>query len=167
MSRPYTNHNKVLKDKESAQNKLITETERVPRDVNAALRAAEAMKLRAQKLGYDEIAKRCGYSSRSACYVAVQRELQRTIILNTEELRREELHMLDTLHAEIWPLAVDPNNKARLFAVDRLISIAERRAKLMGLDIPQDRAEFMNQIVIREVPQNLLQLPIISESKEA
>lgn len=169
MARAYISHKNALKDRHSAQHDedLITATERVPRDANASMRVTEAIRLRAQKLSYEEIAKRCGYGNRSSCYQAVQRELQRTVILNTEELRREELHMLDTLHASIWPQAMDPNNKGRLFAVDRLISIAERRAKLMGLDIPVDRAEFANQIVIREVPQNLLQLPILSESKEA
>lgn len=104
------------------------------RDVNAAMRAAMALKLRAQKLTYDEIAHQCGYADRGACHKAVQRELERVVVENVEELRREECMMLDTLHSEIWPLAIDKENKSRLFAADRLLTISEHRRKLMGLD---------------------------------
>lgn len=108
---------------------------RTTRDVNAAERAAMAVRLRAQKLGYDEIARRCGYASRGACHDAVQRELQRVVVENVEELRREEVAMLDRLQEECWKrLEDDEFSKAKLFAVDRLLMISERRSKLMGLD---------------------------------
>jgi len=126
------------------------------RDANAAVRAAMAVNLRAQKLRFDDIAKQCGYASAGACYNAIQRELQRTVVTNVEQLRREELVILDRLHAECWDLAMDKENKGRLFAVDRLLAIAERRAKLMGLDIPVDNAVAAASIVIREVPQGWL-----------
>lgn len=134
---------------------LESATEVTARDVNATLRATEAMKLAAGFLSWKEIAARCGYSNGSAAYNAVQRELRRTVILNADELRTRELHMLDELHRSIWPEAVDTNNKWRLTAVDRLVTISERRAKLMGLDIPIDKAQFSAQIVVREVPQGL------------
>jgi AraC-like DNA-binding protein len=105
------------------------------RDVNAAQRAARALAFRAQKLTYDEIAQRCGYNDRAAAHKAVQRELQRTVVENVEELRREELAMLDMLHAECWKRLEDGEyGRAKLFAVDRLLAISERRSKLMGLD---------------------------------
>lgn len=109
-------------------------TQVVNRDVNAATRAAMALDLRAQKLSYDEIAKRCGYADRSACRKAVMRELERSVVGNVEELRREEAAMLDKLHEEVWPLVLDKANKNRLFAVDRVLHISERRSKLLGLD---------------------------------
>ena len=61
------------------------------RDVNAAQRAALAVKLRANKVKYDDIARQCGYGSPGAAHKAVMRELGRTISTNVEELRREGL----------------------------------------------------------------------------
>jgi hypothetical protein len=43
-----------------------------------------------------------------------------------------------------------------LFAVDRIIAIKERRARLMGLDVPVDKAMMSNTVVVREVPQGYL-----------
>jgi hypothetical protein len=134
-------------------------TEGTTRDVNAAMRAQQALQLRAQKLSYDEIAKRCGYGSRGACHNAIQRELQRSLVTDVETLRREELLALDILQASIWHLATEEKNKSRLFAVDRLLAIAERRAKLMGLDVPRDGNVFAANVVVREVPAGYLGEP--------
>ena len=130
-----------------------------PRDVNAAQRATMAMELRAQKLSYEEIAKRCGYGSRGACFKAVQRELDRCVVQNVNLLRTEELAMLDRLHSECWQLAIDKDNSGRLWAVDRVLAIAERRAKLMGLDQTPDAANNLNVVVVRETPPNYLNPP--------
>lgn len=107
------------------------------RDPNAATRATLAIQLRTQqKLTYEQIAERCGYASRGACYDAVQRELGRVVVENVEELRREELMMLDQLQATCWKRMEEEGfEKAMLFAVDRLLAISERRAKLMNLDV--------------------------------
>ena len=146
----------------------------INRDANAATRAALAVQLRAQRLTFDEIAHRAGYASPGACRNAIQRELQRTIVENTDELRREELDMLNRLHSAVWPLAVpegdvrikqddDEETKKRkrshLFAVDRIIAISDRRCKLMGLDIKPEDAVAANLVVIREVPAGLLSEP--------
>ena len=104
------------------------------RDANAAQRVALAVKLRTSKMTYDAIAKQCGYSNASACRKAVQRELDRVVVTNVDTLRREELMMLDSLQVECMKLALDKENKGRLFAIDRILSISERRCKLMGLD---------------------------------
>jgi len=55
---------------------------------------------------------------------------------------------------------MDENNKGRLFAVDRLLAIAERKARLMGLDVPTNTNINAQQVVIREVPPNYLGQPI-------
>ncbi len=143
----------------------------INRDANAATRAALAVQLRAQRLTFDEIAHRAGYASPGACRNAIQRELQRTIVENTDELRREELDMLNRLHSAVWPLAVpegdvrikqddDEETKKRkrshLFAVDRIIAISDRRCKLMGLDIKPDDALMANMVVVREIPNQYL-----------
>lgn len=142
------------------------------RDANAAARVALAISLRAQKMPYAEIARRCGYRSVGGCHDAVQRELQRVIVKNVEELRREELHMLDKLHALVWEQVVIPPDEGEeedefggdklrkkkkrtksgvnFFAVDRLLAISERRCKLMGLDITPEE-ELANQNYTKKV----------------
>ena len=109
------------------------------RDVNAAQRANMAVKLRAQKVKYDEIARLCGYGSAGAAHKAVQRELDRTAVQDIEQLRKEEGDSLDQLELECWKRLYDKNyEKSKLFAVDRIISIKERRARLMGCDAQPD-----------------------------
>jgi hypothetical protein len=51
-----------------------------------------------------------------------------------EEVRRLELLRLDEMAQAIWPQTVSANPD--LFAVDRLLRIMERRARLLGLDAP-------------------------------
>lgn len=152
------------------------------RDVNAAQRAQLAIQLRAERLGWDEIARRAGYASRGAAHNAVMRELERTTSEKSNELRREELDMLNRLHAAIWHLAVpDPEEititdkdsddekevkrkkrGSQLFAVDRLIALSERRSKLMGLDQPVDSAIAANMVVVRAMPPDYLGTPVPS-----
>ena len=123
------------------------------RDVNAALRVATALELRAKKMRLVDIAAQCGYASAGACYNAMQRELQRIVVENVEELRREEADGLDKLEAECWKrLEEEGFEKAKLFAVDRILRIKDRRAKLMGLDKRPDelvtQQNYVKKIVI-------------------
>ncbi len=108
------------------------------RDVNAVNRVALALKLRAQKLTYEEISQRAGYGSASACRKAVQRELDRVVVEAVEELRREESHIYDMGHGEIWLLFMDRKNKGRLFAWDRILETSKERRKLLGIDVKSD-----------------------------
>jgi hypothetical protein len=126
------------------------------RDVNAANRAVMAVQLRAQMLTYEEIAKRAGFANAGTCRKAIMRELDRTIVKKVDELRLQELSMLNQLHDEIWQLFINKANKGRLFAADRILAISERRSKLMGLDIKADEAISANMVVIREVPNGYL-----------
>lgn len=115
------------------------------RDVNAGQRAALAVKLRASKMTYDQIARQCGYADKQTAHKAVQRELQRVVVANVEELRQEEVNTLDLMQSECMRLFLDRENKARLYAADRLLAIMERRAKLMGLDIkPEEQLTNQN-----------------------
>jgi hypothetical protein len=124
------------------------------RDVNAASRAALAIQLRAQSLTYDEIARRCGYGTAQSAHKAVQRELNRVVVTNIEELRKEELASLNQLEATCWQRLNDEEYAGgKLFAVDRILQIKERRAKLMGLDMKPEEAMRANAVVIREVVQ--------------
>jgi hypothetical protein len=108
------------------------------RDVNAVMRVAMALKLRARKLTYQQIADECGYGSASACRKAVQRELERIVVEAVEELRREEAYIYDQWHAECSEMFLNKANKGRLFALDRLIEISRDRRKMLGLDVKTD-----------------------------
>lgn len=130
------------------------------RDVNAARRVALALDLRAKKMRYQDIAAQCGYGSAGAAHKAVMRELERTVSTDVEKMRREELNSLELLERKCWSRLEDKRyEKSMLFAVDRILSIKERRAKLMGLDLAPDMAQNMNLVVVREVPQNYLEAP--------
>ena len=125
------------------------------RDVNAAARASLALQLRLQKLSYEEIAQRVGYANKGVCFNAVQRAMNSVIVRDVENLRAEELAILDKLHSEAWELAMDKSNKGRLFAFDRLIELSRDRRKLLNLDLkPEEIAA--NVTIIREVPVGYL-----------
>lgn len=128
------------------------------RDINAAQRAALALQLRAAKTSYAKIAEQCGYADRGAAHHAIQREMQRVVVANVEELRQEEAVTLDLLQSECMKLFLDRNNKIRLFAADRILAVMERRAKLFGLDVKVDG--FVGpQVIIEEVPAGYLEGP--------
>jgi len=131
--------------------------QRVPnRDINAVARVTLALSLRAQKMPFDQIARQCGYKDESGARKAVKRELHRIVVQGVDEMRMEELHMLDTLQAIVWEqIVIPPDEKqededeekpkrkrkksgVNLFAVDRILAISERRCKLMGLDVKPD-----------------------------
>jgi AraC-like DNA-binding protein len=128
------------------------------RDVNAGIRASLALKLRAQQhLSYAEIAQQCGFASKGAAHNAVQRELQRTISTNVDEMRREELATLDYLEMmALKRLRDETYEKQQLFAFDRILQIMERRSKLMGLDAQPSGNVAVAGVIVREVPAGYL-----------
>lgn len=153
-----------------AENREASDTQRgthVPkpdnpqkRDINAAQRVALALKLRAAKMTYEQIAAQCGYADRSSARKAIMREIDRVVVSNVEQLRREELLTLDMLQQKCYTrMESKEHEKGMLFAVDRILAIQERRARLQGLDKPIDSASTGNLVVIREVPQGLLPEP--------
>lgn len=120
-------------------------------DINAAAKALRALELRKQGYQYAEIAAECGYADRATAYNTVQRELTRSLGEAAESLRTLEVMRLDEMLAALWPLAVRHQEligedddietiKLKLrgpdkFAIDRVLTIMERRAKLLGLDV--------------------------------
>lgn len=140
-------------------NRSRTKKDRNPqtRDVNAVQRVSMALKLRAEKQTYAVIAQMCGYSNASACRKAVMRELDRCVVSNVEELRAEEMDSLERLEAICWERLNEGGDyaKSMLFAVDRIVAIKDRRAKLMGLDMKPDDV-IAAQVVVRGIPAGYL-----------
>lgn len=152
------------------------------RTITTAERDAQAARLRAQHLTYDDIAAQLGYSSRGHAYQAVQRALIAAVREPAEELRQIELDRLDALartcqdvlarhhvvvsHGKVvagsdgTPLADDG---PVMQAVDRLLKIQERRAKLLGLDTPVKADVTVHQVDARDAEL----LEMINEARAA
>jgi hypothetical protein len=90
-------------------------------------------------LTFDLIAERLGYASASGAHKAYLSACNRIVYEDVIEVRKSEMDRLDIAQAAIWgdltdTQNVDANTRARL--VMALIKIMERRARLLGLDMP-------------------------------
>lgn len=109
---------------------------RFVRTVDTAARDAEACRLRTLGLTYEQIASQLGFSDRSNARSAVERGLVAIVAEPAEELRTLELARLDELTQRAWGILDDEPPGVALQAIDRILKIQERRAKLLGLDAP-------------------------------
>jgi hypothetical protein len=130
---------------------VVAEPKTSPRRIAVAQRRAQALKLRLTGARYDDIAAQLGYSTRAAAIQDVQRALVASVHEPAEELRALEVQRLDMLwqtalrvltrqhvtvsngkvvHLDGTPVKDDG---PILAAIDRLLRIQERRAKLLGL----------------------------------
>ncbi|MEV6313375.1 hypothetical protein AB0M10_32900 [Streptomyces sp. NPDC051840] len=129
------------------------------RTLDDAQRDAEAARLRARGHTYQQIADELGWANRGDAHHAVQRALQATVREAGDEVRAIELDRLDTLYRAALAVlerehytvsngrvvSLDgagplPDDGPVLAAIDRLLKIQERRAKLLGLDAPTKAA---------------------------
>ena len=91
------------------------------------------IELRRAGVTYDVIAEEVGYSSASGAYHAFTRAMKRTLRESgSDELREIEADRLDRLQRFTWPLAVQGD----LRAIETILRIMARRARLLGLDMP-------------------------------
>lgn len=115
---------------------------------------ADAARYRAEGWNYNRIANALGYADPSGAYRAVQRALKNTVRDATDTAVHLELNALDEMAREVWAVLqrnhvvvsqgrvveLDgvpiPDDAPVLAATDRLLKIQERRAKLLGLDMP-------------------------------
>ncbi|MCX4601202.1 hypothetical protein OG402_11955 [Streptomyces anulatus] len=143
------------------------------RSLTTAERDAEAARLRSLGWTYPRIAAELGFNHRADAWNAVQRVLKDTVREAGEELRTLELERLDALYVAASEVlerehvtvsngrVVDlhgsplPDDGPVLAAIDRLLKIQERRARLLGLDAPTkqnisispERAAALEQLV--------------------
>lgn len=138
----------------------------VPVSVAKAQAATERLTaLNARRGGatFDEIAEQMGLPVKR-----VQRILQdaladarQQVAEQAAELRAMELSRLDALQMGVWGAAAAGN----LFAVDRVLKIMERRAKLLGLDVQPDRdSERMAPEEIARLAQEAIQQAMATSS---
>lgn len=118
---------------------------RVP-EALIAERDARMFELRKSGLNFRQIAKAADVST-STAHAGVQRVLKKIgkeLVENHGDAWRLELERLDSLMVQLWPLTrpheieTDDGHKIKIppsfDAIDRVLKIMDRRAKLMGLD---------------------------------
>lgn len=93
----------------------------------------EALRLRLTGMGYAKIAEMMGYATPSGAHQAVQKALKRTVQEPADELRQMESDRMDAMLNAMWPRV----EKGDPRAVEVSMKVAERRAKLLGLDAPE------------------------------
>jgi hypothetical protein len=93
------------------------------------LRRAKALQLRLDGEPYESIAATLGVDTMTA-YNDVVQALRLSIKEKAEEVLDVELKRLDKLHASLWR----EFNAGNLDLSDRILRVAERRSKLLGLD---------------------------------
>lgn len=96
---------------------------------------ARALELRRAGLGFEAIGAQLGIKKSQAHRLVVSglAEARAQVAASADELRSEELSRLDGMLTGLWPRA----RKGEVAAVDRVLKISERRAKLLGLDAPE------------------------------
>jgi len=110
-----------------------------PGKVKTAFLERECLRLRMEGLSHRAIARELGVAP-STAYKRVQhglRELNRANAAQAAELRRLEALRLDEMQDAVWEKAAegDPH------AVDRVLAIMARRARLLGLDMAEKKPE--------------------------
>ena len=108
-----------------------------PSRVRAAQLEQKCLELRSAGLSFREIARELKVAPATA-YKAVARGLAAVNAgcrEQAQELRALEALRLDQLQAALWERATDGDVRA----IDRILRIMERRARLLGLDEPERR----------------------------
>ena len=92
----------------------------------------KVLELRRGGLTFDLIADRLGYANASGAQKAYERACSRIVYDDVVALRNAEMDRLDIAQAAIWNEVL----QGTVSAVMALIKIMERRARLLGLDVP-------------------------------
>lgn len=102
-------------------------------------RQRQALEYRRMAFGYAEIAERIGISTTQAFRLVreAMQDARTQIEAEASEMKAEEISRLDGMMRGLWPDA----RKGQHGAVDRVLKIMERRAKLLGLDAPVKLAQ--------------------------
>lgn len=151
-------------------------TPELDEDVSAPERGEKALVLWMRGKTYQQIADEVGYTNKGTAHNAVQRELARQKLPDVEAERKRAVMLLDTLLNSLYPLAFErlemikdadgnpkqdkdgndryERKKPDLFAVDRILAIEERRAKLLGIDTLVIPPTPTAQVLIQQVNFN-------------
>lgn len=130
------------------------------RRVTALHRQQRAVELRRAGCSYREIGKAIGIGTTSAHRLVSQAvaEARNAVADDVNEMRALELSRLDALLGGLWADA----RRGHLGAIDRVLKIMERRAKLLGLDAPArvSRAAVARDEVERDPTSYIVPVPV-------
>lgn len=119
---------------------------------SAAVRAAQreerrqrALEMRRTGATFEQIARKLDYRNPAEAARDITKMLTSVVRETSEEVRAVELARLDGLMVTLWPSA----RRGDLQAVDRVLKVMERRAKLLGLDAAQ-KHEIVTQDAIEQ-----------------
>jgi hypothetical protein len=118
-----------------------------PADFAQALaRRIQAVRLKVEYgWTYDKIAAHLGYADRSSCRRAILNAMNHVLAEDITTMRAIENARYDHLHSRFWPLAIgidpdtgdDIDDGPNVQAAKMVLDISARRARLNGLDAPQ------------------------------
>lgn len=105
-----------------------------PARAAALEKQAKALELRRAGLGFEEIGRQLGIGKSQAHRYVVKAlaDARAQIRASADELKSEDLSRLDAMLTGLWPRA----RKGEAVAVDRVLKIMERKARMLGLDAP-------------------------------
>lgn len=137
---------------------------RFTRTLAAAERDAAACRLRARGMTFQQIADQLGYADRSTAHRAVKNAIAAVPVHDVDELRQLQGDTLDAIRMQLWAIirnagaadAAAPGARRGgpavvLQAVDRLLRVEERAARLYGLDAPTDHRIITVEAVESEI----------------
>ena len=125
---------------------MISQTKRV----QSHERKLKALEMRKARASYAQIATALGVP-KSTAWKLVQSALKQTMQEPSDDVRKLELESLDRLQFALWQQATQGNHGA----VDRVLRVMERRAKLLGLDAPV-RTEHSGSVDVRTLTDDEL-----------
>lgn len=128
ITRLHPNTQKASHSRNTGRASRVTD---IARQRNEA-RRVEAMNLRLAGFSYESIAERMGVSE-SAVHALIGRTLEKAVNYSVDQLREVENARLDRAQAAIWTRVLSGDEKA----IDSFLRISQRRARLNGLDAPQ------------------------------
>lgn len=129
--------------------------------LNAAAKRVEALRLRTGGMKFEDIRDALGYRSVSSAHEAVMKGLRDTLQEPADELRTMEAERLDRMLEGLWERAIKGNE----WAVDRVLNIMARRARLLGLDVSgsEDMTEHLGSFLAGVQTQAAMQTQDLSE----
>jgi len=103
-----------------------------PKNIDHAMKVARALDYRRAGMSYSKIADALGWNSAQACQDAVSKAIRAIVAEPVEELVEFERQRLDDLFLQAYRVA----QTGDMAGVAAGVRVMERRAKLLGLDMP-------------------------------
>ena len=115
------------------------ESKHSKRRIDSVYDQAEALELRKAGFMYREIGAKQGVSEQQA-WRRVEAALQRVLQEPSDAVRALECERLDKLFQKAYTQATRPNGRLDPVAVSSCLAIMARRAKLVGIDLADNKA---------------------------